>query len=521
VPVFAPNPQTYFVGTDPVNVTIQDINGDTVPDLVVANRGSNDVSILFGSWDSITGNWMATPGPRLQSGGFGPIAVNVVPDPHSPGGADLAITNGTSGTIAVLPGRGQGFFDGRNPQVLDIPGNPVIAQGPVFAGSSDAGVVLTGAGQIVGFNLGNFAATAGTVFTPPPGEPVLVMQGLPDGNLVVAEQGGTVAILQQGPGALFEPVQTLVPLTGIPSNPSALIVLGDEVLVTDAGSDQIFVYEPPATFLPEQSIALPALVTGVPTPETTSPGTAPLAAVVTLTVFLVPPGTTGTTEFVVEGGTFPAGSEAAGNAGESAGSAPSTTPIQGADDDKEEQAPDDTATPESNFGLGIEEKLRQLKPQKKEDQPDGPSSQRSPLEFLPGEALADFWQEADADWLTEVPLDSWPEAGEAPFLPATSGAAGGSALTAFSDNAGATVSLDWPDEVLAVVRATAACRDGAGSQETGGNSWADPDAAPVTVRLPARDGEAEEAVLAALAMGGLACWIERSENEKTAPAWRS
>ena len=103
---------TYIVGDNPVAVTVADVNGDGVPDLLVVNEGSNDVSTLFGVFDS-GGNWLAIPGPRLASGGVGPIAVRVVPDASSPGGNDLAVTNGQDGTLAILPGRGQGFFDAR------------------------------------------------------------------------------------------------------------------------------------------------------------------------------------------------------------------------------------------------------------------------------------------------------------------------------------------------------------------------------------------------------------------------
>src|SRR5262249_28746387 len=42
-PTFAA-PVSYAVGTDPVGLTIQDVNGDGVPDLLVADHGSNDVA---------------------------------------------------------------------------------------------------------------------------------------------------------------------------------------------------------------------------------------------------------------------------------------------------------------------------------------------------------------------------------------------------------------------------------------------------------------------------------------------
>ena len=37
----------FFTGTDPVGITVADLNGDGRPDLIIANKGSNDVSILI------------------------------------------------------------------------------------------------------------------------------------------------------------------------------------------------------------------------------------------------------------------------------------------------------------------------------------------------------------------------------------------------------------------------------------------------------------------------------------------
>ena len=116
VPTFAPAPQTYFVGTAPASVTVADINGDGIPDMLVANQGSNDVSVIFGSYDA-SGDWVGIPGPRLKSGGDGPIAV-IVRDLTGNGVPDLAVVNGGSGTVTLLPGVGRGFFDDQQPQTL-------------------------------------------------------------------------------------------------------------------------------------------------------------------------------------------------------------------------------------------------------------------------------------------------------------------------------------------------------------------------------------------------------------------
>jgi hypothetical protein len=284
-PTFAA-PVSYPVGTNPVSVTIQDLNGDSIPDLIVTNQGSNDVSLLFGSWDA-SGTWVGTAGPRLKSRGSGPIAAQAV-FPADGGLAQLVITNGQSGTLAVLPGVGQGFFNDQNPPIVNLPGNPVLTQGPTFFGSSSSGVLLRATGQLLGFNLDDLAGSIGVVFAPA-GDEVAAAQALADGHVVAVLSSGTVVDLAPVEGGLGVD-STLVPLTGIPSEPSALAVLQEEsgmqVLVTAAGGDRVFAFgilEPPgAPVLPEPSVG--------PVVEVTPLAGEPLTVVVTLTAGTGPAG---------------------------------------------------------------------------------------------------------------------------------------------------------------------------------------------------------------------------------------
>jgi hypothetical protein len=280
-PTFAA-PVSYPVGTNPVAVTIQDLNGDGIPDMIVANQGSNDVSTLFGSWDS-SGNWGGTAGPRLKSGGSGPIATTVVTPPGG-GLPELVVTNGQSGNLAVLPGVGQGFFNDQNPQILNLPGNPVLTQGPSFFGSSTAGVVVTATGELLGFDVTNFAATAATVFAPA-GEPVEAAQALADGHVVAVLSGGAVVDLAPGDGGLSEDL-TFAPLTGIPSEPSALAVLqgesGLQVLVTEAGGDRVFVFGIPG--VAESPVLASQEAAPTPTVDVSPPTGGSLTLVVALSV---------------------------------------------------------------------------------------------------------------------------------------------------------------------------------------------------------------------------------------------
>ncbi len=113
----------YFVGTNPVGITVAYLTG-ALPDLVVADEGSDQVSILLNQ-----GNFNFAPGPRLNSGGSGPVSTVVG---NFNGGAypDLLVTNSQSNDVMLLPGVGQGFFDDQHPQPYSVGSDP----GQIFVG---------------------------------------------------------------------------------------------------------------------------------------------------------------------------------------------------------------------------------------------------------------------------------------------------------------------------------------------------------------------------------------------------
>jgi serine/threonine protein kinase/Flp pilus assembly protein TadD len=99
-------PQSFPVGINPYSMVVGDFNGDGVPDLAVANVRSDTVSILLGKGDGTfqaAGNY-ATPYPEYI----------VVGDFNGDGKLDLAVANaidsGTSGSVSVLLGNGDGSF---------------------------------------------------------------------------------------------------------------------------------------------------------------------------------------------------------------------------------------------------------------------------------------------------------------------------------------------------------------------------------------------------------------------------
>src|SRR5271157_5948739 len=113
----------FFTGTNPVGITVADVDGDGRLDLVVANKGSNDVSILLNrkQGNSIT----FIPGPRLKVGS-GPVST-VVQDVTRDGIPDVLVSNSQSNNVMLLPGVGGGYFNDQNPRVI-----PLLSPGPMY-----------------------------------------------------------------------------------------------------------------------------------------------------------------------------------------------------------------------------------------------------------------------------------------------------------------------------------------------------------------------------------------------------
>ena len=133
----------YFVGTNPVGITVANLTG-ALPDLVVADKGSNQVSILL----NITGQRFSfMPGPRLNSGGSGPVSTVVG---NFTGGAypDILVTNSGSNDVTLLPGVGQGFFNDTNPTTFAVGTNPVTSFVGNFDGQTDLVTVNAGSNDL-------------------------------------------------------------------------------------------------------------------------------------------------------------------------------------------------------------------------------------------------------------------------------------------------------------------------------------------------------------------------------------
>lgn len=93
----------YTTGTKPQGVAIADFNGDGIPDVAVTNSGSNTVSIFLGNGD---GTFQPKTDFATGRGPWGVAAGKFT----SSGNNDLVVTNSVDGTMSYLQGNGDGTF---------------------------------------------------------------------------------------------------------------------------------------------------------------------------------------------------------------------------------------------------------------------------------------------------------------------------------------------------------------------------------------------------------------------------
>lgn len=141
----------YSVGLGPTSIAVGYFNGDSYIDLAVANSGSNNVSILLGNGD---GTFQTAVNYSVGKG-TSPQAIITSIFTNS-GRLDLAVANSSggdtgAGNVAILFGNGDGTF--QSATNLDTAGKQPVALAPVNLGSSPA------------FAAANFATDDVTLFT--------------------------------------------------------------------------------------------------------------------------------------------------------------------------------------------------------------------------------------------------------------------------------------------------------------------------------------------------------------------
>jgi hypothetical protein len=197
------NGNGYFVGDNPVGITVADLTGD-LPDLVVADEGSNQVSILINGSQK-GGAISLSSGARLNAGGNGPVSTIVG---HFAGGTypDLLVTNSQSNDVTLLPGVGAGFFNDQNPRIYSVGTDPVASFVGSFNGQTDLLTVNSGSNDLT--IISGFEGPSPLVTTIASGgvDPTAAFEfGAAGGfeDLVVGNTGdGALALFEGGPEGL-------------------------------------------------------------------------------------------------------------------------------------------------------------------------------------------------------------------------------------------------------------------------------------------------------------------------------
>jgi YD repeat-containing protein len=131
---FAATPLAFPAGTNLAGITVADLARKGIPDVVVANEGSNTLSVLFGQGHGTS--WTLVGGPQLATGP-GPVAT-VVADVTGPEGKpdgipDIIVSNSQGDSISVLRGLGSGYFADNQPVTI-LTGPRGLDPGPLFLG---------------------------------------------------------------------------------------------------------------------------------------------------------------------------------------------------------------------------------------------------------------------------------------------------------------------------------------------------------------------------------------------------
>jgi hypothetical protein len=170
----------YFVGTNPVGITVAYLTG-ALPDLVVADKGSNQVSILLNQ-SQPGGAISFIAGPRLNSGGTGPVSTVVG---NFDGKLDLLTVNSGSNDLTLI--------------------SDFLGSDPVTTTISSGGLEPVAA----------FEFSSGSGFD----------------NLVVANKGdGTFALLEGGPHGLNLTSTETEPGLPHPTGLAFVAFIGDDLL---------------------------------------------------------------------------------------------------------------------------------------------------------------------------------------------------------------------------------------------------------------------------------------------------
>ena len=100
-------PSTFGTHLAPISIAVGDFNGDGFLDLAIANRSSNDVSVLLGKGN---GTFAKAVNYSAGTGGPDPVSIAAV-DLNGDGKPDLVVADLGTKSVSVLLNTGTGTFN--------------------------------------------------------------------------------------------------------------------------------------------------------------------------------------------------------------------------------------------------------------------------------------------------------------------------------------------------------------------------------------------------------------------------
>ena len=189
--------QTMSVGAQPVAISAADFDGDGVPDLITANAGSNNVTILLSSKSALT----------LPAGRH-PDAL-VVGDFSGDGNADFAVANRDDNTVSVFLGNRGGTFQTLTPIAAGVGPIAMVAGYLNADGKTDLAILDGGSGQItILLGNGNGTFNALTAISAPVASAIALTELTASGHLdlAVTTNSGLMVYAGNGDGTFQPPV---------------------------------------------------------------------------------------------------------------------------------------------------------------------------------------------------------------------------------------------------------------------------------------------------------------------------
>jgi hypothetical protein len=197
------DPDCFEAGTAPVALATGDVDGDGRQDVVTANSGSNDVSVLPGNGDGS----LAASVEYLVGNSPSDVAIGLFDSGSTP---DLAVANAGSDDVSVLLGNGDGSFGTQTSFAAGTDPSSVAAGDLDRDGEMDLAVANRGSNNVsvlIGNGDGTFMDSVQYAVGPGPGDVAigdLNRDGLSD--LVVANEqysADSVSVLLGIGGGLF------------------------------------------------------------------------------------------------------------------------------------------------------------------------------------------------------------------------------------------------------------------------------------------------------------------------------